>query len=241
MNQDGAREAAARSTERWKAGKPLPKIDGMPVGIKDIVEIIDMPTEMGSPLYKNWQSGRDAATVAALRDAGAVIVGKTVTTEFAATHPARNPWDLHRTPGGSSSGSAAGVAAGMISAGLGSQVVGSVVRPASFCGCVGYKPSLGAINRRQPRWVVAKLSRRLGGVPGRCMEFLLGDCEPRRRRSRFSRIGRARGDAARDASARACGAGDERLGLGAGGREGSVRGCARAFASCGCSAALPAR
>jgi Asp-tRNA(Asn)/Glu-tRNA(Gln) amidotransferase A subunit family amidase len=149
MNQDGAREAAARSTERWKAGKPLSKIDGMPVGIKDIVETIDMPTEMGSPLYKNWQSGRDAATVAALREAGAVIVGKTVTTEFAATYPGgtRNPWDLHRTPGGSSSGSAAGVAAGMISAGLGTQVVGSIVRPASFCGCVGYKPSLGAINR----------------------------------------------------------------------------------------------
>ena len=104
---------------------------------------------MGSPLYKGWQSGRDAATVVALREAGAVIVGKTVTTEFAATHPAgtRNPWDLKRTPGGSSSGSAAAVAAGMISAGLGTQVVGSIVRPASFCGCVGFKPSLGAINR----------------------------------------------------------------------------------------------
>jgi len=149
MNPDGAREAAARSTQRWKAGKPLSKIDGMPVGIKDIVETIDMPTEMGSPLYKGWQSGRDAASVAALREAGAVIVGKTVTTEFAATFPGatRNPWDLRRTPGGSSSGSAAAVAAGMISAGLGTQVVGSIVRPASFCGCVGYKPSLGAINR----------------------------------------------------------------------------------------------
>jgi Asp-tRNA(Asn)/Glu-tRNA(Gln) amidotransferase A subunit family amidase len=149
MNLDGAREAAARSTRRWKTGKPLSKIDGMPVGIKDIVETIDMPTEMGSPLYKGWQSGRDSATVAALREAGAVIVGKTVTTEFAATYPGgtRNPWDLRRTPGGSSSGSAAGVAAGMISVGLGTQVVGSIVRPASFCGCVGYKPSLGAINR----------------------------------------------------------------------------------------------
>ena len=149
MNQDGAREAAARSTQRWKAGRPFSKIDGMPVGIKDIIETIDMPTEMGSPLYKGWQSGRDAATVAALREAGAVIVGKTVTTEFAATHPGGtcNPWDLRRTPGGSSSGSAAAVAAGMISAGLGTQVVGSIVRPASFCGCVGYKPSLGALNR----------------------------------------------------------------------------------------------
>ena len=149
LNETGAREAAARSTERWKAGRPLSLIDGMPVGIKDIVETIDMPTQMGSPLYKGWQSGRDAATVAALREAGAVIVGKTVTTEFAATFPGgtRNPWDLKRTPGGSSSGSAAGVAAGMISAGLGTQVVGSIIRPASFCGCVGFKPSLGAINR----------------------------------------------------------------------------------------------
>ncbi len=148
-NIEGAREAAARSTARWKAGKPLSLIDGMPVGIKDIVETIDMPTEMGSPLYKGWRSGRDAASVAALREAGAVIVGKTVTTEFAATFPAgtRNPWDKTRTPGGSSSGSAAGVAAGMISAGLGTQVVGSIVRPASFCGCVGFKPSVGALNR----------------------------------------------------------------------------------------------
>jgi len=149
MNLDGAREAAARSTARWKESKPLSKIDGMPVGIKDIVETIDMPTEMGSPLYKGWQSGRDAATVTALREAGAVIVGKTVTTEFAATFPAgtRNPWDKTRTPGGSSSGSAAAVAAGMLSAALGTQVVGSIVRPASFCGCVGFKPSVGAINR----------------------------------------------------------------------------------------------
>lgn len=149
MNLDAAREAARRSAARWKEGKPLSRIDGMPVGIKDIVETIDLPTEMGSPLYKGWQSGRDAATVTALREAGAVIVGKTVTTEFAATFPAgtRNPWDKTRTPGGSSSGSAAAVAAGMLSTALGTQVVGSIVRPASFCGCVGFKPSVGAINR----------------------------------------------------------------------------------------------
>jgi Asp-tRNA(Asn)/Glu-tRNA(Gln) amidotransferase A subunit family amidase len=149
VNQEGARADAARSNARWKAGKPLSLIDGMPVGIKDIVETIDMPTEMGSPLYKGWRSLRDAATVAALREAGAVVLGKTATTEFAATYPAatRNPHELTRTPGGSSSGSAAGVAAGMISAGLGTQVVGSIIRPASFCGCVGFKPSLGALNR----------------------------------------------------------------------------------------------
>jgi Asp-tRNA(Asn)/Glu-tRNA(Gln) amidotransferase A subunit family amidase len=148
-NEEAARAAAALSTQRWRDGKALSLIDGMPVGIKDIVETADMPTEMGSPLYKGWRSGRDAATVAALREAGAIVLGKTVTTEFAATHPGgtRNPWDLTRTPGGSSSGSAAAVAAGMISAGLGTQVVGSIIRPASFCGCVGFKPSLGAINR----------------------------------------------------------------------------------------------
>ena len=148
-NEDAARAAAALSTQRWRDGKELSLIDGMPVGIKDIVETIDMPTEMGSPLYKGWRSGRDAASVAALREAGAIVLGKTVTTEFAATFPGgtRNPWDLTRTPGGSSSGSAAAVAAGMISVGLGTQVVGSIIRPASFCGCVGFKPSLGAINR----------------------------------------------------------------------------------------------
>src|SRR5258705_4761402 len=149
FNLEGAREAAARSTARWRDMDPLSLIDGMPVGIKDIVETIDMPTEMGSPLFTGWRSERDAATVAALREAGAVIVGKTVTTEFAATHPAgtRNPWDTARTPGGSSSGSGAAVGSGMLAAALGTQVVGSIVRPASFCGCVGFKPSIGALNR----------------------------------------------------------------------------------------------
>jgi Asp-tRNA(Asn)/Glu-tRNA(Gln) amidotransferase A subunit family amidase len=149
LNEIGAREAAKQSAARWRSFSPLSLIDGMPVGIKDIVETIDMPTEMGSPLYRGWQSGRDAATVSALREAGAIILGKTVTTEFAATHPAgtRNPWDSSRTPGGSSSGSAAAVAAGMLPAALGTQVVGSIIRPASYCGCYGFKPSLGAINR----------------------------------------------------------------------------------------------
>jgi Asp-tRNA(Asn)/Glu-tRNA(Gln) amidotransferase A subunit family amidase len=144
-----AREAAARSTARWRDGKPLSSIDGMPVGVKDIIETIDMPTQMGSALYQGWRSERDAASVAALREAGAVVLGKTVTTEFATAPPGptRNPWDMRRTPGGSSSGSAAAAATGMITAGLGTQVLGSILRPASFCGCVGFKPSLGAINR----------------------------------------------------------------------------------------------
>src|SRR5205807_6813220 len=136
------------ATKRWRAMRPLSPIDGMPVAIKDIIETADMSTEQGSPLFVGWRTGRDAASVAALREAGAVILGKTVTTEFAASEPrgTRNPWDPERTPGGSSSGSAAAVGCGMVPAALGTQVVGSIIRPASFCGWGGYKPSLGGPN-----------------------------------------------------------------------------------------------
>jgi Asp-tRNA(Asn)/Glu-tRNA(Gln) amidotransferase A subunit family amidase len=144
-----ARAVADAASRRWKEGRPLSPIDGMPLGVKDVIETADMPTGMGSPLFKGWRSGRDSASVKALREAGAIILGKTVTTEFATVRPGptRNPWDLARTPGGSSSGSAAAVAAGMVSAALGTQVVGSILRPASYCGCVGFKPSVGAVNR----------------------------------------------------------------------------------------------
>jgi Asp-tRNA(Asn)/Glu-tRNA(Gln) amidotransferase A subunit family amidase len=146
---DEARRAADESTKRWRAGRPASPIDGMPMGIKDIIETADMPTQMGSPLFAGWRSEKDAACVSALRQAGAVILGKTVTTEFAATEPrgTRNPWNLDHTPGGSSSGSAAAVGCGMVSAALGTQVIGSVIRPASFCGCYGFKPSVNALNR----------------------------------------------------------------------------------------------
>jgi Asp-tRNA(Asn)/Glu-tRNA(Gln) amidotransferase A subunit family amidase len=149
-NVPAARAAADRATARWRAGKPLSAIDGMPVGIKDIIETIDMPTEMGSPLFAGWRSQKDAACVRALRDGGAVIIGKTVTTEFAASEPrgTRNPWNVAHTPGGSSSGSAASVAAGIVSAALGTQVISSTVRPASYCGCVGFKPTVNALNRQ---------------------------------------------------------------------------------------------
>jgi len=148
-NLPAARAASDKSTERWRAGKPLSPIDGMPVGIKDIIETVDMPTEMGSPLFAGWRSEKDAANVRALREAGAVILGKTVTTEFAASEPrgTRNPWNTAHTPGGSSSGSAASVAAGIASGALGTQVIGSTIRPASFCGCFGFKPSVNALNR----------------------------------------------------------------------------------------------
>jgi len=149
LNFAGARAAADESTERYKAGRPLSAVDGLPLGIKDILESEDMPTGFGSPIYTGWQSGRDAAAVYALRSNGAIIVGKTVTTEFAARHPGptRNPLDLTRTPGGSSSGSAAAVADGMLPAAMGSQVIGSVLRPASYCGVMGFKPTYGALNR----------------------------------------------------------------------------------------------
>src|SRR5436190_12249904 len=110
---EAARKAADAASERWRSGKPLSAIDGMPVGIKDILETIDMPTGQGSPLWAGFATERDCASVSALREAGAVILGKTVTTEFASTFPnaTRNPHDPARTPGGSSSGSGAAVAA----------------------------------------------------------------------------------------------------------------------------------
>ena len=128
---ENAKAAADRSTERWRQGRTLSQVDGMPVGIKDITETSDMPTQMGSPLYTGWRSGRDGASVTALREAGAIVLGKTTTTEFATRHPfhtTRNPWDLRRTPGGSSSGSAAAVACGMVPAALGTQGLSSIER-----------------------------------------------------------------------------------------------------------------
>lgn len=143
-----ARNDADAATERYRRGKPLSLIDGCPVVIKDIIETADMPTQMNSAIYTGWQSGRDAAAVYALRESGAVIVGKTVTTEFAtgASGPTRNPFDVERTPGGSSSGTAAAVGAGMLPAGLGTQTAGSVLRPAAYCGAYGFKPTHGALN-----------------------------------------------------------------------------------------------
>lgn len=132
-----------------RAGRPLGPLHGLPVGIKDIFDTADYPTECGSPLLRGRQPTADCAAVARLRAAGAVIIGKTVTTEFAYFHAGatRNPHDLERTPGGSSSGSAAAVAAGMIPLAIGSQTNGSVIRPAAFCGVVGVKPTHGTISR----------------------------------------------------------------------------------------------
>jgi Asp-tRNA(Asn)/Glu-tRNA(Gln) amidotransferase A subunit family amidase len=122
-------------------------LHGVPIGVKDILDTADQPTAYGSPIYEGARPARDAVAVARLRAAGAIVVGKTVTTEFALFHPGptRNPHDLSRTPGGSSSGSAAAVAAGGVPLAVGTQTAGSVVRPASFCGVVGAKPTLGSV------------------------------------------------------------------------------------------------
>lgn len=144
-----ARIAADASTDRWRRGEQLSPVDGMPIGVKDIIDVGGMSTGMGSPTADGYRPLCDSAAVFGLREAGAVIVGKTKTTEFAATYPTdtRNPHDPRRTPGGSSSGSAAAVGAGILPVALGTQVIGSVLRPASFCGAYGYKPTFGWINR----------------------------------------------------------------------------------------------
>jgi Asp-tRNA(Asn)/Glu-tRNA(Gln) amidotransferase A subunit family amidase len=142
--------AQARARDAYKAeGRRLGPLHGVPVGIKDIFDTADYPTECGSPVLAGRRPDADAAAVRKLRDAGAVIIGKTVTTECAYFHPGktRNPHDLQRTPGGSSSGSAAAVAAAMVPLAIGSQTNGSMIRPAAFCGVFGIKPSHGLISR----------------------------------------------------------------------------------------------
>ena len=148
LDAHGARKAADAATRRYKQARPLSPVDGCPIAVKDIIATADLPTEMNSPIYRKWRPKADAACVMALRQAGAVIVGKTVTTEFAIgrSGPTRNPFDTTRTPGGSSSGSAAAVACGMVPAALGTQTQGSVLRPAAYCGVVGFKPTHGVLH-----------------------------------------------------------------------------------------------
>ena len=147
---DRAREAADESTKRYKENRVLSPIDGMPYGMKDVFETEDMPMQLGSPLFEGYETGWDAACAYFLRRGGAVMVGKTVTTEFAFGNPGptRNAWDSNRTPGGSSSGSGAAVGAGMVPAATGTQVRGSILRPACYNGAWALKPSWGAINTR---------------------------------------------------------------------------------------------
>ena len=140
----------ADNLQRDRTAGHLPgPLYGVPVAVKDIIDTMDFPTEYGSPIHKGRYSVGDATVVSRLRAAGAVIFGKTVTTEFATTHPGPtcNPHNTAHTPGGSSSGSAAAVAAGMVPVALGTQTNGSVIRPASYCGVYAYKPSRGLVPR----------------------------------------------------------------------------------------------
>jgi Asp-tRNA(Asn)/Glu-tRNA(Gln) amidotransferase A subunit family amidase len=138
---------AARNQDR--RGARVGALRGVVVGVKDVFDTADMPTSYGSEAYRDFRPASDASVVALLRRAGGIVLGKTVTTELAAVSPGktRNPHNGACTPGGSSSGSAAAVAAGMVSVALGTQTSGSTIRPASFCGVVGYKPTFGLIDR----------------------------------------------------------------------------------------------
>ena len=135
------------------------RLHGVPVGIKDIIDTESLPTEYNSPIYRGHRPRADAACVALLRQAGCLILGKTVTTEFALNHPSptRNPRDPAHTPGGSSSGSAAAVADAMVPLALGTQTGGSVIRPAAYCGAFAIKPSFGSINRAGTKFVAESL------------------------------------------------------------------------------------
>jgi Asp-tRNA(Asn)/Glu-tRNA(Gln) amidotransferase A subunit family amidase len=141
-------DGAVAQARRIDAASPRPLLGGIPLGVKDIIATADMPTGYGTPILAGQRAAADAACVGALRAAGAVVLGKTVSTELALYAPGktRNPHDPTRTPGGSSSGSAAAVAAAMVPAALGTQTAGSVIRPAAFCGIVGMKPSFGLLS-----------------------------------------------------------------------------------------------
>jgi Asp-tRNA(Asn)/Glu-tRNA(Gln) amidotransferase A subunit family amidase len=186
LNIEGARAAADAATVRYRKAQPLSRIDGMPVGIKDLYMTRDMPTKMGSPLFENNFPRQDSACVQAIRQAGGVVLGKTVTTELGMSHPGptTNPFSADHTPGGSSSGSAAVVGARMVPATIGSQVVGSVIRPSAFCANHAIKPTLGALHRGERQgfshshlgihagsirdmWNLAwEIAQRSGGDPG---------------------------------------------------------------------------
>jgi len=170
LDPELALEQADRADEFRAQGRPLGPLHGLPVGVKDILDTADMPTENGTVLHRGRAPAEDAAVVERLRAAGAIILGKTVSTELAVYSPGKtkNPHDPTRTPGGSSSGSAAAVASFMVPLAVGTQTNGSVIRPAAFCGTYGYKPSHGLVSRHR----VLKQSRPLDtiGCMGRTLE-----------------------------------------------------------------------
>ena len=143
-----ALDLARQADRRLRSGDALGPLHGIPIGLKDIVETKGIPTTMGSPIFDGYVPARSAALVRRVEAAGAFVLAKTVTTEFAYFSPGktRNPWNPAHTPGGSSSGSAAAVAMGFLPGAVGTQTNGSVIRPAAFCGVVGYKPTAGLIS-----------------------------------------------------------------------------------------------
>ena len=162
-------EQAYKCESEFKKQRPLRQVEGIPIGIKDIFNTVNFPTEMGSPIWKDFTPGNDARVVYYLRQQGALIPGKTVTAEFAVHTLGKtlNPHDPARTPGTSSSGSAVAVATGMVPAAMGTQTAGSIVRPASFCGIYGCKPSFGLI----PRTGMLKTTDSLDTVGFFCLHY----------------------------------------------------------------------
>lgn len=154
MDAEAARAAADAATGRYRAGNPLSPVDGMPYAVKDLFKTADFPTELNSPLLAGDRHILDSAHVYALRRGGAVLLGKTTLPELGSGRPAdtHNPFDLARSPGGSSSGSAAAVGAAMLPVAIGSQGRGSLLRPASFCGNVAFKPTFGALHSGGLLW-----------------------------------------------------------------------------------------
>src|SRR5213593_4541215 len=150
LDETGARAAARAADAAGRPGATLGVLHGVPIGVKDIIDVAGMPTTAGARAFAHTRPTRDATCVARLRAAGAIVLGKTHTTQFAYRDPAptANPWNPAHTPGGSSSGSAAAVAARTVPVALGTQTIGSNVRPASYCGLVGLKPTLGRISTR---------------------------------------------------------------------------------------------
>jgi aspartyl-tRNA(Asn)/glutamyl-tRNA(Gln) amidotransferase subunit A len=148
VDREGARAEAKRRTAEQERGQYRSPLHGIPIGVKDIFDVFDWPTAAGSALWANSIARQDADVVRNLRQAGAIFLGKTVTTQYASFDPpvTRNPWNLDHAPGGSSSGSAAALATGMCLGALGSQTGGSITRPASYCGVAGLKPTFGAIS-----------------------------------------------------------------------------------------------
>ena len=179
LDRDQMLEAARRCDNE----PPRGPLHGIPVAVKDMLDTVDMPTEYGSPIYAGHRPAADAACVALMRAAGAIAFGKTVTTEFAYFAPGKtaNPHNPAHTPGGSSSGSAAAVGAGMAPLAFGTQTAGSIIRPASYCGVVGYKPSFGTLPRAGGKLLADSLDTI--GVMARSVDdaaFLVGVLSDRR-------------------------------------------------------------